>query len=204
MSSHTTEIRETPAATPSQTMKGRTNWVKGVVHRVAWRTTHRYIRLSSIFRPQPYTNEEIELPQHPRRLQVVEVAAVRDRQVLYIAPRPRPDHPHTQPAGAAVPGTTAALSRLLRFLAHDVLFLCCASRQYTNGNGQPTHQGRVQAQPSSSQTHPAAASTFATPTAPDPRTIVPGAANVQPRPLPLRTHFVLFVCCASPPYADGR
>ncbi|KAG2336616.1 hypothetical protein BDR05DRAFT_1005713 [Suillus weaverae] len=72
-----------------------------------------FSRLSSIFRSQPHTNEEIELPQRPRRLQVVEVAAVRDRQVLYIAPRPRPDHPHTQPAGAAVPGTTPALSRLL-------------------------------------------------------------------------------------------
>ncbi|KIK43515.1 hypothetical protein CY34DRAFT_708514 [Suillus luteus UH-Slu-Lm8-n1] len=38
-----------------------------------------------------------------------------------------------------------------------------------------------------------------TATAPDIHTTAPGAASVQPRPLPLRTRFVLFLCCASLP-----
>jgi hypothetical protein len=38
-------------------------------------------RLSSLFRSQPHTDEEIELAQRPSRPRVVEVAAVRDKQV---------------------------------------------------------------------------------------------------------------------------
>jgi hypothetical protein len=38
-------------------------------------------QLSSLFRSQPHTHEEIELPQCPSHSRVVEVAAVRDRQV---------------------------------------------------------------------------------------------------------------------------
>jgi hypothetical protein len=38
-------------------------------------------RLSSLFRSQPHTNEDIELPQCPSRPLVVNVAAVRDREV---------------------------------------------------------------------------------------------------------------------------
>jgi hypothetical protein len=38
-------------------------------------------RLSSLFRSQPHTDEEIEHAQRPSRPRVVEVAAVRDRQV---------------------------------------------------------------------------------------------------------------------------
>ncbi|KAG2343269.1 WD40 repeat-like protein [Suillus weaverae] len=182
-------------------------------------------RLSSLFRLRPHTNEELELQARPRCLHVVEVVAMRDREVLFVAPRPQPNRLHAQPNGTTTPCSTPAHPLLLRLLAHLVLFLCCASLQHTDDNGQPTQegqsqahgttsqtqqqqqgqsQGQVQAQSSSSQTQPAAASTSATPTTPDPRTIVPGAANVQPRPLPLRTRFVLFLCCASPPYADGH
>ncbi|KAG1836758.1 WD40-repeat-containing domain protein [Suillus subalutaceus] len=140
----------------------------------------------------------------------------------------------TQPSDASTagtpptPGTTAlrarpAHSRLVRLLSHLVLFLCCASPQHAGGNVQPTQlqesqsqghatspqtqhqqgqsQGQPQAQASSSQTRPATPSTSATPTAIDARTT---AARKQPRPLPLRTRFILFLCCASPPYADGR
>jgi hypothetical protein len=43
---------------------------------------HAFIGLlTSLLRPQPYTNEEIELSQYSRHPRVVEVAAVRDRQV---------------------------------------------------------------------------------------------------------------------------
>jgi hypothetical protein len=46
---------------------------------------HAFIGLlSSLFHSQPHTNEEIELSQHPRRPRVVEVAAVKDREV-YVA-----------------------------------------------------------------------------------------------------------------------
>jgi hypothetical protein len=38
-------------------------------------------RLTSLFRSQPHNNEEIELTQRRSRPRVVEVAAVRDRQV---------------------------------------------------------------------------------------------------------------------------
>jgi hypothetical protein len=38
-------------------------------------------RLSSLFRTQPHTNEEIELAQRPSRPRVIDVAAVRDKQV---------------------------------------------------------------------------------------------------------------------------
>ncbi|KAG2738128.1 hypothetical protein P692DRAFT_201798607, partial [Suillus brevipes Sb2] len=45
-------------------------------------------RLSSLFRSQPHTNEEIELAQRPSRPRVVEVAAVRDRRTLVVARGP--------------------------------------------------------------------------------------------------------------------
>jgi hypothetical protein len=117
---------------------------------------------------------------------------------------------------AGTPGVRPANSRLVRLLAHLVLFLCCASPQHTGGNAHPTQQqshgqaqthvtspptlhqqGQTQAQASSSQTQPAAPSTSATPT-------ILGAASVQPHPLPLRTRFILFLCCASLPHADGH
>ncbi|KAG1870889.1 hypothetical protein F4604DRAFT_855767 [Suillus subluteus] len=137
----------------------------------------------------------------------------------------------TQPSDASAadtpptPGTTAlrarpAHSRLVRLLSDLVLFLCCASPQHVGGNVQPTQlqesrsqghatlpqtqhrQGQSQGQPQaqvSSQTQPATPSTSATRLALDSRTT---PASGQPRPLPLRTRFILFLYCASPPYAD--
>jgi hypothetical protein len=46
-------------------------------------------QLSSLFRSQPHTHEEIELPQCPSHSRVVEVAAVRDRQALIVARGPK-------------------------------------------------------------------------------------------------------------------
>jgi len=119
--------------------------------------------------------------------------------------------PHTPGTNAATPGARPTNSRLVRFLAHLVLFLCCTSAQRAGANLQPTQlQGHTQTQPqaqaSSSQTQPTApfTSTSATPPAPDAHTTAPGSASVQPRPLPLRTRFVLFLCCASLPHADGH
>ncbi|KAG2737597.1 WD40 repeat-like protein [Suillus brevipes Sb2] len=135
--------------------------------------------------------------------------------------------PHAPGTNAATPGARPTHSRFVQLLAHLVLFLCCTSAQRASANSQPTqiqlqgqaqthatssqtqhHQGQPQgppqAQASSSQTQPTAPSTSTTPTAPDAHTTVPGAASVQPRPLPLRTRFVLFLCCASLPHADGH
>jgi hypothetical protein len=44
--------------------------------------------LSSLFRSQSHTNEELQLSQYSRRPHVVEVAAVRDREVIFTAPPP--------------------------------------------------------------------------------------------------------------------
>ncbi|KAG2045877.1 hypothetical protein BDR06DRAFT_1044275 [Suillus hirtellus] len=136
----------------------------------------------------------IELQQCPTRsifsraLLIVEVSAVRDKQ------------------------------------AHLMLFLCCTSAQRASADAQPPQhqlqgqaqtrvtsshtqhhqvqsQGQHQAQASSSQTQPTAPSTFEIPTAPDSHTTALSAASVQPRSLPLRTRFVLFLCCASLPHA---
>ncbi|KAG2038629.1 WD40-repeat-containing domain protein [Suillus americanus] len=172
------------------------------------------------------TDDTTELQQRPRRtifsrgLRIVEVAAVRDREVLYVAPPPpqktqQQNQSHgqgsstTQPAPATDPTTPRprhAHSLPVRLLAHLVLFLCCAPPQRANGNaqqqGQP--QGQAQGQASSSQTQPAAPSTSTTPPAPAPSTTASGAAAVQLRLLPLRARFVLFLCCASPPRADSH
>jgi hypothetical protein len=135
--------------------------------------------------------------------------------------------PHAPGINAAIPGARPTHSRLVRLLAHLMLFLCCTSAQRAGSNAQPTqhqlqgqaqthatssqpqhHQGQSQgppqAQAPSSQAQPTASSASATPTAPDAHTIAPGAASVQPHPLPLRTRFVLFLCCASLPHADGH
>ncbi|KAG2134536.1 hypothetical protein DEU56DRAFT_950186 [Suillus clintonianus] len=163
-------------------------------------------RLSSLFRSQAHTNEDIELPQRPWRPHVVDVAPMRDREVLFVAQRSPPDRPHTQSNGNTIPGARPAYSLPVRMLAHLVLFLCCASPQH-DGNAQPTQhqqQSQSQTQAPSLQTQPAAASTSTTPTAPDTHTTAPGAATAQPRPLPLRVRLVIFLCCASPPNADGH
>ncbi|KAG2034648.1 hypothetical protein BDR03DRAFT_1093644 [Suillus americanus] len=184
--------------------------------------------LSSVLRSQPHTNEEIELTQRTMHSHVVEVPAMRDREeclslVLFVAePTNRTRSPLT---GTTIPGTRPAHSLPVRMLAHFVLFLCCASPQHVDGNAHPTQQqesqsqihatsshiqhqqgqsqGQPQAQASSSQTQPTAPST-AIPTSLYAHTTVPGAASGQPRSLPLRTRFVLVLCCSSLPHADGH
>ncbi|KAG1867762.1 quinon protein alcohol dehydrogenase-like superfamily [Suillus subluteus] len=178
--------------------------------------------LSSIFPSQPHANEEIELTQRIMHPHVVEVPAMRDREVLFVA-EPT-NRTRTQPTGTTIPGTRPAHSLPVRMLAHLVLFLCCVSPQHPDGNAHPAQQQEVQsqtpapssqtqhqqgqsqgqplAQASSSQAQPTASSTT-TPTVLDAHSTAPGAANRQPRTLPLRTRFVLFLCCAPPPHADG-
>ncbi|KAG2741193.1 hypothetical protein P692DRAFT_201871814 [Suillus brevipes Sb2] len=149
------------------------------------------------------------------------------RCLLLADPNGSSTTPHAPGTTTATPGARPTHSRFVQLLAHLVLFLCCTSAQRAGANAQPTqiqlqaqaqthatssqpkhHQGQSQgppqAQASSSQTRPTAPSTSATPTAPNARTTAPGAARAQPRPLPWRTRFVLFLCCASLPHANGR
>lgn len=130
-----------------------------------------FSRLSSLLR-QLNTDETTELQQPPRRSifsrhgpHVVEVAAIRDKQALYVAPRPRvddkvkPRHGQSQgqaqasisqtlpaagsasttspdPATTAADAASAAQSSPVvikpSWWARLVLFVCCASAQYTN------------------------------------------------------------------------
>ncbi|KAG1838017.1 WD40-repeat-containing domain protein [Suillus subalutaceus] len=147
------------------------------------------IRLSSLWprhrlntdeetEPHPMTPSEIELSQYTRRPHVVEVAAVRDREVIFTAP-PLPQKTHQQ-TQSDTQGHAHSLP--VRMLAHLVLFLCCASPQHADTNTQSTQQhgqpqGQVQAQVSSSQTWPATPLASATPPAPAVSTAAPGAAS---------------------------
>ncbi|KAG1761146.1 hypothetical protein EDD22DRAFT_31440 [Suillus occidentalis] len=74
--------------------------------------------LSSLFRSQHRTNEEIELSQLATRLHVVDVAPMRDREVSFVAERAQVDRPHYQSSGTPH-------SRPIRLLGHIGLFLCC-------------------------------------------------------------------------------
>ncbi|KAG2335754.1 hypothetical protein BDR05DRAFT_953844 [Suillus weaverae] len=139
--------------------------------------------LSSFFRSQPHTNDEIELSQRSRHPRVVEVACVRDREVIFTAPPPpqkiqQQTQSHAQESSTTplTPGTNPNTPRPryphslpVRLLAHLVLFLCCASPQHPDASAQQQgqSQGQVHAQASSSQTEPAAPSTSVTPTVPD-------------------------------------
>ncbi|KAG1884181.1 WD40-repeat-containing domain protein [Suillus subluteus] len=142
--------------------------------------------LSSLFRTQPRTNEEFELPQRLMNPHVVEVPAMRDREVLFVA-EPRPQNRlHIQPNGTTTPGGKFAYPLPVRLLAHLVLFLCCASPQRPDSNAHSTQQqqgqsqGPVQTQGPSPQTQPTVplASTSAVPTAPDTRTTPTRAASM--------------------------
>ncbi|KAG1735660.1 hypothetical protein EDD22DRAFT_352166 [Suillus occidentalis] len=119
--------------------------------------------LSSRFRSQHHTNEEIELSRPVTRLHVVEVAPMRDREVLFVAERAQAARPHHQSAGTPH-------SRPIRLLGHIGLFLCCVcDHQRNDGSAQPTQQqqgqsqGPVSTQASSLQTTPAAVSTSMAP-----------------------------------------
>ncbi|KAG2079250.1 WD40 repeat-like protein [Suillus decipiens] len=161
--------------------------------------------LFSLFRSLPATSEEIEPPIYPRQTtssyhspHVVNVAAIRDKQALYVAPRPKRDRSRTQPAG------TTMQSRPLSLWAHLVLFLCCASPQQAEQTQQQLH-GEVRAQASShSQPATTSTSTTRTPTTLDTSTTSPGATTTQSRRVPLRVRLVLFLCCASSPHDDSH
>ncbi|KAG2758269.1 WD40 repeat-like protein [Suillus brevipes Sb2] len=137
--------------------------------------------LSSRFRSQHHTNEDIELSQRAIRPHVVEVAPMRDREVLFVADRAQANHPHPQSANTAAPGARPVYSRPIRLLGHIGLFLCCVcDHQHTDDSAQPTQQqqgqsqGPVSTQVSSLQTTTAAVSTSTTPTVP---TTTPAAAT---------------------------
>ncbi|KAG1898110.1 uncharacterized protein F5891DRAFT_487383 [Suillus fuscotomentosus] len=126
-----------------------------------------------------------EPQQRPRRAllsrgpRIVEVAAVKDREVIFTVPPPPEktqqqiqSHAHesstTQPASGA--NSTAPHSRYLhslpvRLLGHLVLFLCCAPPRHADANAQQQGQSTGQAQPqaSSLQTQSTAASISTTP-----------------------------------------
>ncbi|KAG1755327.1 hypothetical protein EDD22DRAFT_1052743 [Suillus occidentalis] len=126
-------------------------------------------RFASLFR-HSHADGAIELQQRPtrslfsRRPPTVEVPAVRDKQSLFVARRPERDKatqtqqqqsqshgqgssttPHAPGTNVATPGARPTNSRLVRFLAHLVLFLCCTSAQRAGANLQPTQlQGHAQ------------------------------------------------------------
>jgi hypothetical protein len=150
-------------------------------------------------------------------------------QALYVAPpaqksqqpaQPRRQGSSTTPpapgSNTTTPGARSTRSQLVRLLAHLVLFLCCASPQHSGGNAHPTQQqsqgqaqthatsSQIQHQQGQSQTQPVSPSTSVTPTALNVHTTASGTVSGQPRPLPLRTRIVLFLCCTSLPHADGH
>ncbi|KAG2057865.1 WD40 repeat-like protein [Suillus hirtellus] len=133
--------------------------------------------LSPFRRSHSNTDRSTELQQRPRRSifsrgpRVVEVAAVKDREVIFTAPPPpekkqqetQPQASASQPAPSTNPTTPPKYKHSLpvRLLARLALLLfCCASPQHANENAQPTQQqqgqGKLQASPS--QTQPTAPS----------------------------------------------
>ncbi|KAG1750969.1 hypothetical protein EDD22DRAFT_251994 [Suillus occidentalis] len=105
------------------------------------------VLLSSHFRSQHRTNEEFGLSQRVMRTHVVEVAPMRDREVLFVAERAQADRPHYQSAGTATPGARPVHSRPIRLLGHIGLFLCCVcNHQHVGDSAQPTQQQQGQSQ----------------------------------------------------------
>ncbi|KAG1898106.1 uncharacterized protein F5891DRAFT_487074 [Suillus fuscotomentosus] len=130
-------------------------------------------------------DEATDLQQRPRWSilsrgpRIVEVAAVKDREVIFTAPPPpektqQQTQSHAQESSTTqpAPGTNPTTPRRryplpVRLLAHLVLFCCCASPQHANENAQRTQQqSQVHAQASSLQTQSTAASTSAPATIP--------------------------------------
>ncbi|KAG1720914.1 WD40-repeat-containing domain protein [Suillus occidentalis] len=95
--------------------------------------------LSSRFRSQHHTSEEIELSQLAMHPQVVDVAPMRDKEVLFVAERAQAVRPHHQSAGTPH-------SRPIRLLGHIGLYLCCIGRTLkdtrTNGAQLPQLETR--------------------------------------------------------------
>ncbi|KAG1812655.1 hypothetical protein EV424DRAFT_98643 [Suillus variegatus] len=155
--------------------------------------------LSSPFRrSHSNTNRSNELQQRPRRSilsrgpRIVEVAAVKDREVIFTLPPPpekkqqetQPQASASQPTPSTDPTTPPKYKHSLpvRLLARlALLIFCCASPQHANENAQPTQQqqGQVQPQASPSQTQPTAPSESVTLVALDStHTAAPDVANV--------------------------
>ncbi|KAG1893893.1 uncharacterized protein F5891DRAFT_1195809 [Suillus fuscotomentosus] len=131
-------------------------------------------------------NKSTELQQRPRQASlsrgphIVEVFAVKDREVIYTAPPPpektqQQNQLHAQGLSTAqpAPGANSTIphsrhvhSLPIWLLAHFVLFLCCASPQHADANAQSMQQqqGQVQPQASSLQTQSTAALTSTIPT----------------------------------------
>lgn len=128
--------------------------------------------LPLLFRPSHSpTSEAAELQQRSRLTifsrrgpRTIEVAAIQDKQALYVAPRPE----------------------------HE-------KAKYMQ---QQQSQSQSQAQVLSSQTQPTDASTPATPPATSSTTA--GAVGARQPRISLWARIVLFLCCASPPDADGH
>ncbi|KAG2038614.1 hypothetical protein BDR03DRAFT_1043584 [Suillus americanus] len=158
-----------------------------------WSASALFRHLSTPFRRYHRNiNDATELQQRPRRSfvsrgpRIAEVAAVKDREVIFTAPPPpqktqQQTQSHAQGSSTTPPAPctnpTTSLPRYahsppVRLLAHLVLFFCCASPQHANADAQSTQQqqgqsqGQVQTQVSSSLTQPTAASTSTTPPAP--------------------------------------
>ncbi|KAG2030180.1 hypothetical protein BDR03DRAFT_1017409 [Suillus americanus] len=117
--------------------------------------------LFSLFCSQPCTSQEFELLQCPMYPHVVEVPAMRDREVLFVAEPLPQNHLYAQPNGTTTPGGRPVYSLPVQMLAHLILFLCCASPPCPDGNAHSTQQqqqgqsqGPVQAQALSLQTQP--------------------------------------------------
>ncbi|KAG1734853.1 WD40-repeat-containing domain protein [Suillus occidentalis] len=108
--------------------------------------------LSSRVRSQPHANGEIEFSQCATCLHVIEVAPMRDREVLYVADPAQADRLHRQSVGPPH-------SRPIRLLGHIGLFPAVAqSTQQQQGQSQGPYR------PKSLQATPAAHSTSTTPT----------------------------------------
>ncbi|KAG2056217.1 hypothetical protein BDR06DRAFT_1006325 [Suillus hirtellus] len=83
-------------------------------------------RLTSFFHSQTHISDELELSQPTMHPHIVEVPAMRDREVLFVAePLPK-KRAHTQPTGNTLPGARPAHSPPIRIWL--ILDLFCAAR----------------------------------------------------------------------------
>jgi hypothetical protein len=73
------------------------------------------------------------------------------------------------------------------------LFVARRPERHSDKVQQQRTKSRGQAQVWTSRTQPAATSTSTT-----------SPTTVKSRPIPLLARFVLFLCCTSPPHADGH
>ncbi|KAG1874848.1 hypothetical protein F4604DRAFT_2008768 [Suillus subluteus] len=171
-------------------------------------------RLSLLFRqPHSDTDGTIELQRRPRRSifshrdpRIVEVPTVQDRKPAQKTQQHAQSHGQGSSTIPPVPGTdTATLgeisvrSQLVRLLA--LLQQSQGQAQTRVTSSQTQYQQGQPPDQTSCQTQLAAPSMSVSPTALNVHTTVSGAASRQPRPLPLQTRLILFICCTSLPHA---